>query len=207
MESHGTTHRAVLVPNYSTSSSSSTTDDLQPYDPKESTQKNPKPLKLIFHFPFNFPLSLEAAGLRVAKSLAYFGLYYTLFVWIILFISLIPLRKNSLILLVIMTYVTTMYLLLLREFPNSALLHRIIDKGLVLFVLAIVTTVELIMTNAGLHLAVTLACALPIVSIHAIFWINDDVSEGEEVASIAGELAPLIGDQKNSETVSSDHMV
>lgn len=93
----------------------------QPDDSKDSTRKRHNDFKLLC--PFNIPLSPEAAAVRIIRNLGDFGLYYTLFVWIILFISLVPKRKVSLIFLVAMTVVTCLYLLLLRALPNSVVLQ------------------------------------------------------------------------------------
>nr|XP_023889648.1 PRA1 family protein F3-like [Quercus suber]POE64513.1 pra1 family protein f2 [Quercus suber] len=181
MASYGTMQR----PGTSSTSPPST----QPDDSKDSAHKKRNDFKLLC--PFNTPISPEAAAVRIIRNLRYFGLYYTLFVWIILFISLVPRRKVSLILLVVMTIVTSLYLTLLRALPNSVVLHRIIDKRLVLSLLAIGTAVELILTRAAIHLVVSLACGIPIVLVHAVLRVSDDLFVGEE-ACAAGELVPLV---------------
>ncbi|XP_027353102.1 uncharacterized protein LOC113863653 [Abrus precatorius] len=192
MANFGTTQR---IP---TSSTPLSTDDT--YEPKSPHEKLYKNFKI--YCPISIPLTAEDAGVRIIKNMGTFGLYYTLFVWIILFITLIPQRKVSLILLVIMTYVTTIYCLVLRAFPNSVLLHRIIDKRFVLALLAIATAVQLILTEAGIHLAVTLACSVPIVLVHAVLWASFEAFEFEN-ASGTGELAPLAAD-KESQAENSD---
>ncbi|XP_020204323.2 uncharacterized protein LOC109789707 [Cajanus cajan] len=181
MANFGTTQRTP------TTTPSSTTD---PYEPKGPHQKLYTDFKI--YWPFNMPLTSEAAAIRVIRNLENLGLYYTLFVWIILFIVLIPQRKVSLILLVIMTYVTALYCLLLRAYPNSMLLHRSIDKRFVLALLVIATIVQLILTEAGIHLAVTLACAVPLVLVHAVLWVSHHAFEIED-DSCTKELAPLVG--------------
>ncbi|KAF2300243.1 hypothetical protein GH714_010958 [Hevea brasiliensis] len=67
-----------------------------------------------------------------------------------------PTAKGSLILLVIMTYVGSLYLLLLSAVPSSNIIHKILDKRLVLPVIVVATMVELVLTDAGLHLLLTL---------------------------------------------------
>ncbi|XP_047161591.1 uncharacterized protein LOC124831598 [Vigna umbellata] len=180
--------------------------------PPSSTDPNerqPKGSQEIFYAnfrvycPINIPPSSEAAGVRVMRNIGSFGLYYTLFVWIILFITLIPSRKVSLILLVIMTYVTTIYCLILRAFPNSVVLHRIIDKRVVLTLLAVATAVQLILTEAGIHLAVTLASSAPLVLVHAVLWASFDAFE-VETASAKGELVPLTGHDESVAENNSD---
>ena len=190
MANFGTTQR---IPTTSTANSS--TDET--YDPKDPYQKLYSDFKIAC--PFNIPMTREAAAIRIIRNLVNLGLYYALFVWIILFITLIPERKVSLILLVIMTYVTTLYLLLLRAYPNSFVLHKVIDKRFVLALLAIATCVQLIVTRAGIHLAVTLACSMPLVMIHAVLWISDDqvYKTEEEEDSAARKLIP-VSEEKSS---------
>lgn len=184
MASYGTMHRPTA------SSSTSPSKGDQPDDSKDSTRKKRNDFKLLC--PFNVPVSPEAAAVRIIRNLGYFGLYYTIFVWIILFISLVPKRKVSLIFLVAMTLVTCFYLILLRALPNSVgLLDKVIDKRLVLAFLAAVTAAELILTRAGIHLCVTLACGIPIILVHAVLRVTDDLFVGEE-ACAAGELVPLV---------------
>ncbi|XP_020204334.1 PRA1 family protein F4 [Cajanus cajan] len=186
MVNYGTTQRI------STSSTPPSTDADNTYEPKELREKFYRNFRI--YCPINIPSTSEAAGVRIMRNMVDFGLYYSLFVWIILFITLIPCRKVSLILLVIMTYVTTLYILLLRAFPNSVVLHRIIDKRAVMALLAVATAVQLILTEAGVHLAVTLASSVPVVLVHAVLWASYDAFVIEDASgSGKGELAPLVG--------------
>ena len=192
MASYGTMQR----PTASSSTSASKQGD-HPDDSKDSTRKKRNDFKLLC--PFNVPGSPQAAAVRIIRNLGYFGLYYTIFVWIILFISLVPKRKVSLIFLVAMTLVTCFYLILLRALPNSVgLLDKVVDKRLVLAFLAAVTAAELILTRAGIHLCVTLACGIPIILVHAVLRVTDDLFVGEE-ACAAGELVPLVSMKSSSD--------
>ncbi|KAM6542633.1 hypothetical protein CsatB_007080 [Cannabis sativa] len=170
----------------------------EPYNPKNSTRKNLSVSDFKHLWPFNIPTTSESAAVRIIRNLGDFGLFYALFIWIGLFISLIPERKVSLIYLVIMTYITSVYLLVLRALPMSIDLNRFIDKKVVLFILAIVTMVELILTKAGLHLLATLGCGVPIILVHAVFTIRSELSVGGEDAV---EGVPLMN---SSETESVD---
>lgn len=182
MASYGTMQRP------STTSTSTLPTTTHPHEPKDTTRKTRNDFKLLF--PFNIPATPEAAAVRIIRNLVYFRLYYILFIWTILFITLLPKRKVSLIFLVAMTAVTCLYLVLLRVVPNSVVLHKIIDRRLVLALLAIVTMVELILTRAALHLFLTLGCGTPVVLVHAVLRVRDDLFVEEE-ASAAGELVPL----------------
>ncbi|KAK7340441.1 hypothetical protein VNO77_21143 [Canavalia gladiata] len=186
MANFGTTQR---TPTTSTPSSTADTN----YEPKGPPEKLYTDFKI--YWPFNMPLSSEAAAIRVIRNLENLGLYYTLFVWIILFIVLIPHRKLSLILFVIMTYVTVLYCLILKAHPNSVLLHRSIDKKFVFGLLVFATVVQLILTEAGIHLAVTLACAVPFVLVHAVLWVNHHVNEIEDAFGTK-QLSSLKGHNK-----------
>lgn len=191
MASYGTVQRP-------TASSTATSKAEQPDESKDSTRKKRDDFKLIC--PFNIPLTPEAAAVRIIRNLENFGLYYTIFVWGVLFITLVPQRKVSLVYLVATTYVTCVYLLLLRAQPNSMVLHRVIDKRLVLALLAVATAVELILTHAGIHLLATLAGGVPVVIAHAVLYVADDLFVGEE-ACAAGELVPLV-DKKTGDVES-----
>ncbi|PON99749.1 Prenylated rab acceptor [Trema orientale] len=188
MANYGTVQRP------STASPSPSTD--HPYDPKDSTRK-----KFNIICPFNIPTTQEAAAARIIRNLGDFGLYYALFIWLGLFIALIPQRKVSLIYLVAMTYVTGVYLLVLRALPNSVVLNNVIDKRLVLALLAIATMVELILTRAAIHLFASLGIGVPLILVHAVLTIRDDLFVGEEATSAADQLVPL---RNSNETPSVD---
>ncbi|CAI9765136.1 unnamed protein product [Fraxinus pennsylvanica] len=186
MASYGTTtHRPAT-----TSPSTSPSLTISPDD--ESDELTKKYLnRFKSAWPFNIPSTPESAAVRIIKNLEKFSLYYSIFVWTVLFITLIPKRKVSLILLVAMTEVTFLYFLLLRALPNSVVLHKIIDKRVVLSLLFMITSVELIFTRAFVHLFVTLSATIPVVILHAVFSKRDDVYVIEE-GSGAGELVPLV---------------
>ncbi|RZB53213.1 hypothetical protein D0Y65_049297 [Glycine soja] len=82
MANFGTTQR---TPNTTTTPSP---PSLDPYEPKGPHEKLYTDFKI--YWPFTMPLTSEAAAIRVIRNLEHLGLYYTLFVWIILFIVLIP---------------------------------------------------------------------------------------------------------------------
>ncbi|KAK9911120.1 hypothetical protein M0R45_035043 [Rubus argutus] len=185
MSSHGTVQRPST-----TSTSSPTLPTTHPHEPKDSTPR--VRIEFSLCFPFNIPKTPEAAAARIIRNLGYFRLYYSLFIWIILFITLVPKRKLSLIFLVAMTALTCSYLALLRLVPadSVALQYKIIDRRLVLALLVIATMVELILTHAAIHLFVTLACVTPVILIHSVLRVRDDLCVEEE-ACAAGELVPL----------------
>ncbi|MED6192412.1 hypothetical protein PIB30_009772 [Stylosanthes scabra] len=198
MANYGTTQRIAT----SSSNPSSKPENYEPKAPNENHFK--------ISCPFSIPSTSESAAVRILRNLGTYGLYYTHFVWIILFITLIPARKVSLILLVIMTYVTSLYLLILRTWPNSFLLHKILNKWFVLAVVAVATAVQLVLTDAGIHLAVTLACCMPLVLVHAALWVGVygfEVLDYDPVAGSAStEGAPLFVVNESGDKVSNEHV-
>lgn len=161
-------------------------------DPSMASQKG-HPYSFSFIWPFSIPPTPEAAAIRIMENLAFFGLYYMLFVYIVLFISLIPARKVSLVYLVATKEIAFLYLLLLRALPNSFVLHKIIDKRFSLFLFCIIAAVFLIVTEAGLHLLITLVSTIPAILVHAALWKEDfHLSIGEENSTAAEDLVPLV---------------
>ncbi|GAB4842417.1 hypothetical protein Ancab_012389 [Ancistrocladus abbreviatus] len=197
MANYGTTtHRSIST---SASNSNPTPDTLanQTNEPKSPSTRRIV-INLTLSWPFGIPSSPEAAIARIARNLAYFKLYYFLFVWAALFISLIPRRQMSLVLLVIMTNFTVMYLLLLKAMPNSVLL-KLIEKRLVFALLALVTAVGLIVTDAGLHLLITLACTTSVILGHAVLQVNDGFVGSEGASSAGDEEIGLLNGNETAE--------
>ncbi|CAN1266258.1 hypothetical protein LINPERPRIM_LOCUS12481 [Linum perenne] len=89
-----------------------------------------------------------------------------------------------------MTYVGSLYLLILRTFPGSYLLNKLVDKRLVLSLVVVATMLELIFTEAALHLLITLAATTPLVLIHAALWIGEHLVPGEK--EDAEEFLPIV---------------
>ncbi|XP_025887322.1 uncharacterized protein [Solanum lycopersicum] len=121
----------------------------QPDESKQlpNFEKN-QPFSFQVTCPVSIPTTPESAATRIIKNLGKFGLYYAEFVWIVLFIALIP-----------------------KPFDT---------RLIVLPLLAIGTCVALILTNAGIHLVITLAATLPIILAHAVLWIAEDSSFNDE---------------------------
>ncbi|KAL3641369.1 dolichyl-P-Man:Man(7)GlcNAc(2)-PP-dolichol alpha-1,6-mannosyltransferase [Castilleja foliolosa] len=135
------------------------------------------------------PKDAKSAAVRIVRNLEKFGLYYAILIWTALFISLVPKRKVSVIFLVSTTEVAFLYFLLLRACPNSAILHRIIDKRLVFFVLFVITAVMMVLTHAVVHLFVVLAATTPVVLVHAALSKMEDVIVKQ---ADRGEMAHLL---------------
>ncbi|KAM3357623.1 hypothetical protein P3S68_020554 [Capsicum galapagoense] len=173
--------------------SSNPPSQTQPDESKQTPnlEKN-QPFSFQVTCPISIPTTPESAAARIIKNLGKFGLYYTEFVWIVLFIALIPQRKVSLVYLVAMKEVAILYLQLLRAVANTVLFRWLIafdTRPIVLPLLAIGTCLALVLTHAGIHLLITLAATLPIVLAHAVLWIAEDCSMNEEINQ---ESVPLV---------------
>ncbi|XP_048132757.1 uncharacterized protein LOC115726294 isoform X2 [Rhodamnia argentea] len=166
---------------------------ISPSTPQMETPHAPKarPLNNVkLAFPFGLPATPEAAAARIIKNLSHFSLFYALFLWVGLSISLVPQRRYSLLLLMATTIIANQYLIMLRLMPSSICMNKALDKTLVLVPVAIVTAVGLILTQAAIHLFATLGIGLPVILVHAVLWREGGFVNEE--ASAPGELAPLV---------------
>ncbi|XP_008794911.1 PRA1 family protein F3-like [Phoenix dactylifera] len=139
---------------------------------------------------FACPADAEAAAVRAVRNVAYFRLHYALVLWILLLATLAPTHRASMLFLMAASKVALFYGVLLRAFPNSALLRRILDRRLVLALFLIVIVVELALTDAIKHLLLALAIGVPLVLLHAVFRVRDDLVAGDDAAA-AVDAAPL----------------
>ncbi|XP_019158766.1 PREDICTED: uncharacterized protein LOC109155605 [Ipomoea nil] len=157
MDNHGATQRPNLSPS-----------------PSPQPDENPKkhhPLTFQITCPFSIPSTPESAASRIITNLGKLSLYYFEFIWLVLFIALIPERKVSLIIMVATKEAAIIYTLLMRAVPASlVLVHRVLDRRLVLSLLGFGTVIALIATHSGLHLLITLAATIPIILAHAALW-------------------------------------
>lgn len=159
MASYGATQRPSVSPSSSP----------EPNYEYEKSRKNQFTFQITI--PFSIPSTPESAATRIIRNLEKFRLYYFEFVWLVLFIALIPKRKVSLIILAATKEAAIIYTLLMRAVPASlVLVHKILDKRLILSLLALGTGIALIATHSGLHLVITLAATMPIILAHAGLW-------------------------------------
>lgn len=151
---------------------------------EDTPRKNRLELKIVW--PFTIPSTPEAAGDRMIKNVTSLSLYYFQFMFIVLFVSLIPQRKVSLIILVAIKEIAFLYLLLLR---SAAIINKFIDRRVVFFLLGVITSVLLVVTGAGVHLLAVLGSVTPIILLHAALWTGVEVAAGG--GDDGGEL-PLV---------------
>uniref|UniRef100_A0A803N7U3 PRA1 family protein n=1 Tax=Chenopodium quinoa TaxID=63459 RepID=A0A803N7U3_CHEQI len=183
MANSNVTHRQVST------LGSAPTKETDDHEPKSSSSKPIFNINISISFSsaFNIPSTLEAAAARILRNLGTFLPFYVIFIGVVLLITLIPQRKFSLFLLLVNTNFTVLYLLLLRAFPSSLLLHKWIDKRLIFAALAVATIVEMIVTDAGLHLFFTLVGTIPVILIHAVLQATEGYSVIEDQVTGAND--------------------
>ncbi|CAI9101219.1 OLC1v1038491C1 [Oldenlandia corymbosa var. corymbosa] len=187
--------------------SSSSTSKMTVYEKEQDStmksahQKHPDSSS-SYTFNFTFPLSIpstpEKAAIRIVKNMVSFGLCYLLFVYVVLFITLIPARKVSLTILAGIKEIGFLYLIFLRCLPKSLFLNHSVFKFLVLFALCVTAGVLMIVTKAGLHLLIVLVSAIPVILFHATLWreeLNFGTNKNDEIATLVKE-----DDNNNSKT-------
>ncbi|KMZ67787.1 hypothetical protein ZOSMA_259G00080 [Zostera marina] len=139
---------------------------------------------------FSPPPDSEAAAVRAVRNISYFRTHYAVVLWIVLLFTLAPHRRATLFFLMAMSKIGAFYVILLRTFPNSWILHKLLNQRLVLATVAMVVLVEMVISDSVGHLMFALGIGLPIVIVHAVFRTRDDlVEEGPATATVitAGE--------------------
>ncbi|KAJ8465360.1 hypothetical protein OPV22_027912 [Ensete ventricosum] len=141
---------------------------------------------------FAAPPDAEAAAVRAVRNLASFRLYYALLLWVLLLASLFPRRRATMLFLMAASKVALFYGALLKAFPTSALLLRIIDRRLVVALALAVILIELALTRALPQLLLAVGIGLPIILLHAVFRVRDDLLEdGDDKAAAVGAAGEL----------------
>jgi PRA1 family protein 1 len=93
------------------------------------------------------------------------------------------------------------YAVLLKAFPSSTILRRVLDRRLVAALFVIVVVGELVATRAVESLKNAAVIGLPMVFFHASFRIRDDLLIAEEAAVNGDEVAAsaVVEKEKNRE--------
>ncbi|WOL10491.1 PRA1 family protein B2-like [Canna indica] len=142
---------------------------------------------------FAAPPNAEAAAVRAVRNLRSFGLHYGILIWLLLLASLFPRHRAAMLFLMAASKIALCYGALLKAFPGSTLLRRILDRRLVAALFLAVIGAELVMTEAVPQFLLAVAVGVPIVLLHAVFRARDDLaaSGDEAAASGDGELRPI----------------
>ncbi|CAL9076417.1 unnamed protein product [Musa textilis] len=150
---------------------------------------------------FAAPPDAEAAAVRAVRNLRSFRLHYAILLWVLLLASLFPRRRATMLFLMAASKVALFCGALLKAFPNSALLCRIVDRRLAAALVLVVIGVELVMTRAVPQFLLAIAIGVPLVLLHSVFRVRDDLTaSGQEAASAGGgELGPILEKKEDLE--------
>ena len=122
----------------------------------------------------------EAAAVRAVRNLRTFRFHYAVIQWVLLLASLAPHHRASMLFLMAASKGLLLYGGLLKAFPNSALLRRLLDRRLVAALFVFLVLADLTAAAAIANLLFALAAGVPVVMLHAAFRVRDDL---EPVAS------------------------
>ncbi|RWW83862.1 hypothetical protein BHE74_00007620 [Ensete ventricosum] len=146
---------------------------------------------------FAAPHDAEAAAVRAVRNLRSFRLHYAILLWVLLLASLFPRRRATMLFLMAASKIALFCGALLKAFPNSALLGRIVDRRLAAALLLAMIGVELVMTRAVPQFLLAMAIGVPLVLLHAVFRVRDDLTaSGQEAAGAGGGALGPISEKK-----------
>lgn len=122
------------------------------------------------------PPSLGDAYLRVRANLAHFAMNYAIVVLVVVFLSLLWHPVSLIVFLVCMLAWLVLYFL--RDEP-LVLFGRVVADGYVLAVLAVVTLVLLLLTDATANILSSLLIGLVLILVHAALHKAEDNTADE----------------------------
>ncbi|KAL6906377.1 hypothetical protein ACP4OV_003978 [Aristida adscensionis] len=117
----------------------------------------------------------EAAAVRAVRNLRTFRFHYAALQWALLLASLAPRHRASVVFLMAASKGLLVYGGLLRAFPNSALLRRLLDRRLVAAVFLALVLADIAAAGAVANLLAALAAGVPVIVLHASFRVRDDL--------------------------------
>ncbi|KAK3157158.1 hypothetical protein QOZ80_2AG0116940 [Eleusine coracana subsp. coracana] len=117
----------------------------------------------------------EAAAVRAVRNLRTFRFHYAALQWALLLAFLAPRHRASVLFLMAASKGLLVYGGLLKAFPNSALLRRLLDRRLVGLVFVALVLADIAAAGAVPSLLAALAAGVPVVVLHASFRVRDDL--------------------------------
>ncbi|KAL2942481.1 PRA1 family protein E [Bienertia sinuspersici] len=132
---------------------------------------------------FSLPSSYSDAMSRIRRNLNYFRFNYSLFILIILFLSLLWHPFSMIVFLLL--FLLWIFLYFSRDEPIFVYNHSIDDR-FVLLALTIVTVLALAFTNVGFNVLISLIVGFSVVGLHAAFRSVDDLFLDEDDVSSGG---------------------
>lgn len=129
----------------------------------------------------------EAAAVRAVRNLRTFRFHYAVLQWVLLLASLAPRHRASVVFLMAASKGLLVYGGLLKAFPNSALLRRLLDRRLVAAVFVALVLADIVAAGAVANLLAALAAGVPVIVLHASFRVRDDLEAPSPDAAAAAE--------------------
>ncbi|KAI3814930.1 hypothetical protein L1987_14579 [Smallanthus sonchifolius] len=145
-----------------------------------------RPWKEMFNLgSINFPHNVSEAFPRIKTNTGYFRMNYAIIILFILFLSLLWLPISLIVFVVLMA--AWLFLYFLRDEP-LLIFHRVIDDGVVLTVLSIVTIVLLLLTDAMVNILLSILVGAVAVVVHGVLRKTDDLCIDEYDVEAGGYL-------------------
>ncbi|KAJ3689924.1 hypothetical protein LUZ61_019088 [Rhynchospora tenuis] len=148
---------------------------------------------------FGFPSDAESGAVRVVRNIRTFKVHYAAILWMFLLASLFPHHRPSMLLLMASSKAILCYAVLLKAFPSSTILRRVLDRRLVAVVFIVVVVGELVATRAVESLKMAACVGFPVVGLHALLRIRDDLLIAEEADANGDEVAASAVVEKEKE--------
>ncbi|KAG6512139.1 uncharacterized protein LOC121977919 [Zingiber officinale] len=151
---------------------------------------------------FAAPPDAEAAAVRAVRNVRSFRFHYALLFWILILASLFPHRRPTMLFLMAASKLALFFGALLKVFPNSAIVQRIVDRRVMGALVIFVIGTEIVVTNAVLEFLLAVAVGVPLVLLHAVFRVRDDLTAVvEETAAVVngGEFRQIVEKEKKED--------
>ncbi|XP_062200793.1 uncharacterized protein LOC133903427 [Phragmites australis] len=140
----------------------------------------------------------EAAAVRAVRNLRTFRFHYAALQWALLLALLAPRHRASVLFLMAASKGLLVYGGLLRAFPNSTLLRRLLDRRLVAAVFVALVLADITAAGAFANLLAALAAGVPVIVLHASFRVRHDLEGPSPDAAENGkeEETPAVVEKK-----------